>query len=315
MAERRKSMSLITQYRPQKFDEVYGQDAVVNSLASAVENKSSQCFLLSGPSGCGKTTLARIAAHELGCDDLGIEEIDAATHTGVEDMREVQSRVQFRPFGTSPVRAIIVDEAHSLSGKAWESLLKITEEPPEDVYWFFCTTQPDKIIKTIQTRCVHLRLKELGKNTLTDLINGIAEAEGIKLIADVRQVIIARAEGSARQALVNLATCRDAASREEAAELLQEVQQSDAIALLRLLQGGNATWASAMKIIDQMNGANPEGVRIQAVNYFAKCAKGAKSDREAAFFLQLLENFKGVYSASEGNAQLLSSIGLCIFHE
>lgn len=301
-------------YRPNAWDQVYGQQAIVNALRSAVENKSSQAFLLSGPSGVGKTTLARIAAFELGCDEQGVTEIDGATYNGIDQMREIQGMIQYKPFGQSPTRAVIIDECHGLSGQAWKSLLKAIEEPPPDVYWFFCTTEPGKLDKTVHTRCIHLQLKEIGKDELTDLVEAVAGEEKIKLPPEIRQIIVSKADGSARQALVNLAACREISSRTEAAELLQDISDAEeAVELLRLLSKGSATWSDAMRVLHKINGAKPEEVRIQAANWFAKCAKGAKSEREARFFLQMLENFSTAYHNATGQAQLLRSIGLCVF--
>jgi DNA polymerase-3 subunit gamma/tau len=305
--------ALITKYRPQEFDEIYGQDAVVESLKAAIENQSAQCFLFSGPSGCGKTTLARIAARKLGCAEP-FREIDGATKNGIDEMREVQSVVHFRPLNGEG-QAVILDECHRLTGNAWDSLLKVTEEPPPNVYWFFCTTQPNKINKTIVTRCLHLPFKSLSKELLSYFVDAIAEAEGIRLRPDVRQIIISKADGSPRQALTNLNVCRSAQDRATAAELLNNLDDNkEAIELMRLLSSkAQPEWKDIMQVLNNMNGVNPEAVRIQALNYFGACAKGAKTDNDAAFYLQLMENFTQSYASYEANAMLLRSIGLCIF--
>lgn len=307
--------ALYNSYRPTTWDEVIGQDAVVKSLRGAVQRKSSQCYVLSGPSGLGKTTLARIASKELGCDDIGRSEIDAATYTGVDDMRQIQSIVQFRSLG-SGVRSVIIDEAHNLSKNAWDSLLKTTEEPPPDVYWFFCTTNPAKLPKTIITRSMHLQLREIDKNELTALVEDVAKQEGIKLPDAIRQLVVAKADGSARQALVNLDACRDIKDRAEAAEVLQSIEDSDeSLNLLRMLAKGGATWVDAMRCLKDLNGANPESIRIQAMNYFAAAARNARNDRDACYFLAMMDAFAVSYANFEAQAQLLRSIGLCIFRD
>lgn len=305
--------ALFNIYRPATWDDVCGQDAAVKSLRGEIERKSSQCFLLSGSSGLGKTTLARIAANELGCETLGLSEIDAATHTGIDEMREVQSVTHFRPLDGG-IRATIIDECHNLSKQAWDSLLKITEEPPPDVYWFFCTTRPNKVPKTIVTRSLHLTLKEIDRDTLTDLVERVAEAEGIDLPDVIRQLIVSKADGSARQALVNLAACRDITDRSEAVEVLQSVEDmSEAIELIRLLAKGDASWSDAMKHLKALKDTNPESIRIQAVNYFAAAASNARNEKDTLYFLSMIEAFADSYNNYDGKARLIRSIGRCIF--
>jgi DNA polymerase-3 subunit gamma/tau len=134
-------LNLITKYRPRTLADVIGQDNVVRSLQSIGKKKDTQVFLFSGPSGCGKTTLSRILAKMYGVEDNSVLEIDAASRTGVDDMRQLQEIVQYRPFGDSGKRAIILDECHRLSKNAWDSLLKVLEDPPAHIVWCFCTTE------------------------------------------------------------------------------------------------------------------------------------------------------------------------------
>src|SRR5665213_3208243 len=137
------SMSLYTDYRPKTFAEVIGQPAVIRSLKLALTKKSNHAFLLHGPSGCGKTTLARIAATVLGVTSpRQIKDFDAATNTGIDDVRAITGALAYRPIGVKPLMVMVVDECHALSAPAWKALLKILEEPPEHVWWFLCTTEP-----------------------------------------------------------------------------------------------------------------------------------------------------------------------------
>jgi len=305
--------TLHTHYRPLTFEEVWGQNAAVDALRSAVENNSTQAFMLSGPSGCGKTTLARIAAYELQCAEPLIE-IDAATHTGIEDMRKLQNIVDFQPFGERTAQAVILDEAHRLSSNAWDGLLKVVEEPPPGVYWFFCTTRPEKMPKTMQTRCMHLKLKLLDEDLLYDLVGAIAQEEGIDLPEGVQQLIARKAEGSARQALVNLAACRNVRDRGEAAEVLEELpEDAELVELFRMIARGDGDWQQAMGILDAMNGASPEGIRLQALNYFASALKRAKNERDVTYFLGIMDNFAHEYGSSEAQAQLLRSLCRCFY--
>jgi DNA polymerase III gamma/tau subunit len=306
---------LYQKYRPQSFGDVVGQKEVVDSLVRTLKKGSSRSFIFHGPSGVGKTTLARISAHAVGCHDKDILEIDAATHTGVDDMRQVQEVLRYRPFGDSEHRAIIIDEAHAISKQAWNSLLKSVEEPPEFITWFFCTTEVGKIPATIKTRCTSFTLKECSDAALHALFTRVCLGEKLmKFPEDIRDVIIKEALGSPRQMLVNLTMCREAKTKKEAAAILQTAHESDAtIELCRFLAAPKpGSWPKAMSIISQIDAA-PESVRIVVSNYMAACMKGAKSDRDACHFLQILEAFSESYNASDKMAPLFLSIGRVLF--
>lgn len=304
--------TLHTLYRPQTWDQVYGQTAVVQALRGAVEQRSAQTFLLSGPSGTGKTSLARIAARELGCDGATME-IDAATVTGIDAMREIQQLAQYRPMlSQAENRAIIIDEAHALSRPAVESLLKVTEEPPDHVYWFFCTTVPDKIPATLQTRSLHLKLKSLNDSDLEALYNGICAAEGITIPPDIGKLILREAGGSPRQLLVNIGACRTVTSKRDAAEILQAaIESPGVIALCRLLVKGGS-WSRAMAIYEGIEEEDPESVRIIIMQYVGKALRGAKSDDEARFYLNLLQIFEQPFYNPTAKSQLLTGIGAAL---
>jgi DNA polymerase-3 subunit gamma/tau len=301
--------TLHTKYRPKKFADVIGQDAVVKSLQKLIETGDTQSFLFSGPSGTGKTTLARICARELGCETKDILEIDAATNTGVESMRTVQESMRYRPFGDTQSKAAIIDEAHMLSKSAFNSLLKATEEPLSDVYWFFCTTEPGRVPATIKTRCASYSLKSIPDKTLGDLYDRVCDAEKIDLPGDVGDMIIREAHGSARQLLVHLSMCREVKNKQEAADLLKAALAGDAVlALCQMLATGKSSWAKAMAVLSKIED-EPEGVRIVVMNYMAAAVRGATSDRAATYLLSVMDAFASPYNPSEKQAPLLLSVG------
>lgn len=309
--------TLHTKYRPDIFDDVVGQDATVKSLARMIEKRESQCFLFGGPAGTGKTTLARICAMEVGCHPKDILEIDAATYTGIDAMREVQTTVQYRPFGKSDVRAIIIDEAHRLSRQAWDSLLKVTEEPPPHAYWFLCTTEPAKVPPTIRSRFTSFQLQSLNERDMKKIIDAVCESEKITLDETVRSVVINSAMGSPRQALNYLAIVYDATSRKEAAARLAIASESDpTLALCQYIaRGTNTTWQGYMEILGKFEGESPESVRIVLSAYIAAVLKKAKTEKEVMYLLSVLEAFSVPYGPGDHIAPLMLSIGRVLYAE
>jgi len=305
-------MALCDDYRPGTWDEVCGQEAVVTALRGVCKRRTAHTFLLSGPAGTGKTTLARIATDSLGCHPSERIEIDAATYTGVDDMRRIQEIAKLKPFSDSP-RCVIIDECHRLSGQAMDSLLKVTEEPPDHLFWFFCTTNPAKLPKTLQTRCAKFELKPLTDSQLGNIYSDVIEQEKIKLPPDVGELIIRNANGSARQMLSNLEICRDAKTKKEVAELLRIALDTVAVIELCRFLAQPGSWAKCMTIMDKLEDESPEGVRIVVTNYFGKALRNSNTDKAAVKFLQILEPFATPYNPSEGIAPLLRSIGQVVF--
>lgn len=302
------TQSLPVKYRPTSFEEVVGHNAILKALEGVLK-RNSHTFLFHGPSGTGKTTLARIVAAEVGCLPEYILEVDAATNTGVENIRDIQETLRYLPMGSSK-RAVILDEAHMLSKSAWNSLLKVTENPPAHVYWFLCTTEVDKVPATIKTRCSIFGLALLPSDQLKTVVKRVAKAERMKIPDDVLEIIIAEARGSPRQAIANLDLCVECETKKEASEILKSALASDAtIALCRFLVGGGGSWASAMEIVGNLKEENPESVRIVLCNYVAAVLKKSKSNKDAGRLLAILEAFEGYYNPSEKLAPLLLSLG------
>ena len=304
--------ALHDKYRPQDWGEVFGQDAAVRALSAEIERGGAQVFLLTGPSGCGKTTLARIAARVLGATTI---EEPAAVKTGVEDMRRLLEICQFRPLDAQR-RVVILDECHRLSGNAWDSLLIATESPPADTYFFFCTTNPAKVPRTMVTRCVEIRLREIRPEILRQLLDGVCTAEGIEIPEEVRDLVVREAGGSPRQMLTSLAACRAATTRAEAAEILRApVETAESIELCRFLTRGGS-WARAMEVVKSLGeDARAESVRILIMNYFGKVALGARSERDAESALAVLAAFSQPYSEAEGLGPLMLSLGQVLLRQ
>lgn len=284
--------SWIIKYRPAKFDEVVGHDIAVKALEASVNKGNSSAYLFTGPSGVGKTTLARITANELGCDE--VIEIDAATNTGIDAMRDVTSNLSYRPLGGGK-KALIVDESHALSKAASQSLLKILEEPPDWVYWFLCTTEGTRLLPTLRTRCLHIDLKPVAKRDLIELLSFVAAKEQVskKLIADgkVLAMIAQEARGSPRQAIAYLSAASAAEDYDEACDIVGSAEGSpEAFDLAKLFITGGR-WAEAQELLGRMDNLDPESVRYVVLGYFNKVAINAKEEKKAGRAIEIIDAF------------------------
>ncbi len=309
-------ITLHTKYRPTKFSDVIGQDHFIKQLGDITSDRTSQAYLFHGPAGCGKTTLARICARKLGCKPSDIIEHDGATKNGVEEMRNLQTAVRYKPIGGGSVRAVILDEVHRVTGQAFDSILKIVEEPPPHLFWLFCTTAPTKVPNTIRQRCQTFALREVSPEHLAKLLRGVAKAEKLSTTDEVIDYIASKSFGSPRQALVNLERCAEITSKREAASALEQIVNEDnVLALCRYLVGGKRTWPKAMELVKAIGEPNMEGVRILIANYVAGCLKNALNDDEAVKFLPILEAFSTPFPVGEGSPALMLAIGRALYAE
>jgi DNA polymerase-3 subunit gamma/tau len=218
---------LARKYRPAAFDALIGQEAVVTTLANAIaRNRLAQAWLLTGVRGVGKTSTARIIAKALNCigpdgtggptvepcgvcsncvaiaqgQHIDVIEMDAASNTSVDDAREIIESVRYAP-AQARYKVYIIDEAHMLSKNAWNALLKTLEEPPPHVKFVFATTDVQKLLPTILSRCQRFDLKRIPAEMLAAHFGKVAEAEGVEAEAEALALIARAAEGSVRDGL------------------------------------------------------------------------------------------------------------------
>lgn len=270
-------------YRPVTLGNVIGQDEVVRSLEKALTAKSRQhTYFFTGPTGTGKTTLARIAATAFGCRPQNIIEVDAASESGIDDMRKVTEGLRYQGFGDTPNKAYIVDECHGLSKQAWDSLLKSTEEPPAHVFFFFCSTNPGKIPATMLTRGPQYALQSVRYDDLMDLLEAVCKAEDLNTPESILGVCARACNGSPRQALVMLAMVEDVTDPGEAEIVVQgAVEQPEVIDLCRAMIKGDLRWDDVVRRLAPLKDLSNEGIRLQICAYLSAVLIGGARSPEA----------------------------------
>src|SRR5919107_3705529 len=207
--------ALYRKYRPQDFEDVVGQEAVVRTLRNAIElGQLRQAYLFAGPRGTGKTSMARILAKALNCEQgptatpdklchacvsiangssLDVVEMDAASQRGIDDIREIRERVVLQPV-EGRYKIYILDEAHQLTDAAFNALLKLIEEPPPHLVFVFCTTDLSKMLPTVRSRCQTFVFSRPRLPDLVRKLRRIADGEGID-VSDAALALIARGAG------------------------------------------------------------------------------------------------------------------------
>ena len=259
---------LARKYRPQSFDDLIGQDALVRTLANALEQgRLAHAFVLTGVRGVGKTTTARIIAKGLNCigvdgksgptvnpggvcdncrsitEDRHVDvmEMDAASRTGVDDIREIIDGVRYRPVAAR-YKVYIIDEVHMLSRNAFNALLKTLEEPPDHVKFVFATTEIRKVPITVLSRCQRFDLRRIGIDDLIGLFTSICAKEGVEAEKEALRLVARAADGSARDGLSLLDQAMALATGPIAPTLVQEMlglaDRAEIMDLFEDLMGG-----------------------------------------------------------------------------
>jgi len=280
-------------YRPGTFDDVIGQPHVVQTLVNAITTKRiAQAYLFSGTRGVGKTTVARILAKALNCEQgptgmpcgicvncteiaqghsVDVIEIDGASNTSVDDVREIRENVKFTPF-KGAYRVYIIDEVHMLSNSAFNALLKTLEEPPSHVVFIFATTEIHKIPATILSRCQHYNFRRIAKTEIIARLRHVAEQDGIELEERSLAALARASEGSMRDGLslldqavafggksivhAELETLLGAVPQELLRSLIQSIISQDSAAAFRtlsqLVEGGHDLRAYCADVVEYL---------------------------------------------------------------
>ena len=277
---------LARKYRPRDFSTLYGQDPLVRTLTNAISSgRLAHAFMLTGVRGVGKTTTARILARALNCSAPGVEgptpepcgnchnckailadhhpdvlEMDAASHTGVDDIRELQKSVAYHPT-LGRFKIFIIDEVHMLSASAFNALLKTLEEPPEQVIFIFATTEIRKVPVTVLSRCQRFDLRRIDITVLINLFTWVVSEEGLEAESEALSLIARAADGSARDGLSILDQAISLSGSPLRAQAVQDMlglaDRATLLDLCELILSGNVP--AALALFDELyaSGAVP----------------------------------------------------------
>ena len=300
------SEELHRKYRPRELEDVIGQDAAVKQLEGFfAKKKMPHQLLLTGNAGCGKTTLARIVRRRLKCHRDDYTEINAANHRGIDMIRDIAKSIRYKPLNSRGTRVWLIDESHQLTSEAQDSFLKYLEEPPDHVYFILGTTLPEKLKRTVRTRCTEVRLNAVSEENLTKLIHRVAKKEKDPIGDDIAKKIAFNALGSPRAALVTLQTVLAVDKKDRLNAVLDDELKSQGIQLCRELLKDKPTWKRVAEILQGLD-EDPEQIRRLVLAYFSSIA--IKPFNTGAFnrSVVVLEEFESDYFAS-GKAGLILS--------
>lgn len=271
-------------WRPQKFDDLVGQDHVVRTLKNAItQNRIAHAYLFVGPRGTGKTTTARLFAKCLNCEDgpktdppedseicqaimngscMDVLEIDGASNNGVEQVRDLRDDAQYSP-SQGRYKIYIIDEVHMLSTAAFNALLKILEEPPEHVKFIFATTEAQKVLPTIVSRCQRFDLKPIPENLIQERLARICKEEGIAAEENALQAIARMADGGMRdsQSILDqmIAFCGDSISEDDVLQVYGLVSVEQTTDLAKAIATGDH--AKILELVDEFDASGRDFFR------------------------------------------------------
>ncbi len=274
-------MELYKKYRPTDFEAVLGNEQTVAALKNMLARKTlPHVILFHGPSGCGKTTLARILKGALGCHQLDYYEMNSGSFRGIETVRDVARSMSLSPTA-GPCRVWVFDEVHKWTNDAQNAALKILEDTPSHVFFFHCTTDPQKLVKALQGRCCEMPIRSLTYDELTSLAKKVARREKIDLSRDVLDELVGGARGSARNLLVLLDKISNLSRDEQLAAIQQRVgEEAEGIELCRLLLKKDR-WPRIAQVLKNLK-VDPETIRWAVLGYARSVLLGSnKPDYQA----------------------------------
>ena len=270
-------------HRPRSWDDFIGQDTAIAQFKGF--KKTPQALMLVGASGCGKTSAARVLRHTLGVAKSDYHEVNAASSRGIDTVRQFE--LVMAKHALEKAKMCVWDEAHKLTGDAQTALLKVLEDPARDAYYVLCTTDPDRLLKTIRTRCTKIEFRPVSEKDLLHLLRKVCKAEGLSVIENVLIEIAEAAEGGPRLALNLLNQIAGVEGVTEQLEIVKKTQTKKmAHELCSLLLFKQPKWQQVASTVEAME-QEPEEIRRVMLAYFAKIvlSGNAAASKAAAAYI------------------------------
>lgn len=304
MSERELKLPLHRKYRPHDFDNIVGNESVVKSIESVLSREDGipTTYLLHGPSGCGKTTVARIIASTI---DGDLKELNISKQGGINEARDIIDKSRYMAL-SGRAKVTILNECHRANTNFWNALLEVLEEPPPNTYFILCTTEPERVIKAVRTRCHQYLLSSLNSRDMSNLLNSILELEGfdgddIEALKPVVSKIIKYSDGSPRNALVLLdgvIDLEDITEMEHAVDRLTASSEK-MVELCKALKS-KQDWKKISRILQAIE-EEPETVRYYVLAFFNSELLSSGNSRFAYIIDLFKETF--IYSKEAGLTQ------------
>ncbi len=310
-----KNRDFNVRYRPHKFNQVLGNDNIIRMITkSIINNKLPHAMLFTGVSGCGKTTVARLIALSLNCTDrdelanpcgecisckailnlnsLSVQELDGARTGNIDTIRSVLDNLPSAPMGGEPFKVLILDEAHNLSGKAEDALLKFLEDTPGHCYIILCTNELQKLKEVTRNRCKTIQFSRLEDKYIYELLEEVCQFEGFVYNKEVLNYIVEESNGVPRQALSYLQQVGlEGTWTKEAASIMINagisIDQVEVYEFCKIVLRGS--WKDSLKAFKKIKKIPIETIRISVTGFFVGCMKNAKVLSEAKKYSRVVD--------------------------